>query len=104
MKKLLSVSLPARFPIVLQGLDELVQLICKAFGESGIVEEPCLIPFAATDVGLGWQLADHPAVRRVDRDRLTLDVLSLNKRLVAALDETSEMMVDVMLGVPIVPG
>ena len=73
-------------------------------GVSRVVEKPRLIPFATTDIRLGWQLSDHPTVRRIDRNRLTLDVLSLNERFVATLDEAAEMMVDVMLGVPIVPG
>lgn len=76
----------------------------RMIGVSRVVEEPRLIPLAATDVGLGRQLSDHPAVRRVDRNRLTLHVLALHERFVSTLDETSEMMVDVMLGVPFVPG
>ena len=69
----------------------------------GVIEESRLTPFATADVRFSRQLPDEPTIGRVDRDRLALDVLPLNKRLVAALDETSEMMVDVMLGVPIVP-
>ena len=49
-------------------------------------------------------MSDEPTIGRVDRDGFLLDVLSLDESLVATLDQSTEVMVDVMLGVPVVPG
>lgn len=72
-------------------------------GILGIVEESGLRPLATADVGLGWQLADEPSIGRVNGNRLLLDVLALNQGFVSPLSQTTQVMIDVMLQMPIVP-
>jgi len=76
-----------------------VRMICV----SGVIEESRLTPFATADVRLGWQLPDEPPIRCVNPDGFLLNVLPLDQSLVASLDQSTEVMVDVMLGMPIVP-
>jgi len=75
----------------------------RVVGISGVVEEPSLIPLATANVRLRRQLSHHPAIGRVDRDRFSLHVLTLNQCLVTTLNEAAEMVVNVVFVVPIVP-
>ena len=70
---------------------------------AGVFEEAGLLPLASADVGLGRQLADQPAVRRVNSDGLLVDVAALDESLVATLGQAAEVMIDVMFVVPVVP-
>ncbi len=72
-------------------------------GILGIVEEPGLGPLATADVGLGRKLTNEPAIGCVNRNRLFLDVLALDQGFVSPLSQTTQVMIDVMLQMPVIP-
>ncbi len=72
-------------------------------GILGIVEESGLGPLATTDVGFSRKLADEPAIGCVNRNRLFLNVLALDQGFVSPLSQTTQVMIDVMLQMPVIP-
>ena len=72
-------------------------------GILGIVKESRLRPFATADVRFGRKLAHEPAIRRVNRDRLFLDILTLDQGFIAPLSQSPEVVIDVMFHMPVIP-
>lgn len=75
----------------------------RMVGVSRVIEKAGLFPLAPADVRFGGQLPNEPTIGRVNGDGFFVDVLALHQCLIATLGDSSEVMVDVVLGVPIVP-